>query len=224
MSDQLIFDLPCYPAIGTEDFFVSEANSLAFEVVQNWTSWNDRRVLITGTKGSGKTHLSHVWANLSGAKFMVINDEEPDLSRIRTIIIEDIDLIASIPTFEEKLFHLLNFAKQLDIYVLMTSSVAASRLGIQLPDLSSRLQAIDHFAIYPPDDALLSAVLVKQFSDRQINIPPSSIEYILTRITRSLSAVSIFVTALDNLMLKTKKRPNRSLISEVLDKIIKDEA
>ena len=71
---------------------------------------------------------------------------------------------------------------------------------------------------------LAPAILIKQFSDRQINIPPSSIEYILTRITRSLSAVSIFVTALDNLMLKTKKRPNRSLISEVLDKIIKDEA
>ena len=115
MSDQLIFDLPCYPAIGTEDFFVSEANSLAFEVVQNWTNWNDRRVLITGAKGSGKTHLSNVWANLSGAQFIVINNEEPDLSRIRTLIIEDIDLIVSIPTFEEKLLHLLNFAKQLDI-------------------------------------------------------------------------------------------------------------
>ena len=224
MSDQLIFDLPCYPAIGTEDFFVSEANSLAFEVVQNWTNWNDRRVLITGTKGSGKTHLSHVWANLSGAKFMVINDEEPDLSRIRTLIIEDIDLIVSIPTFEEKLLHLLNFAKQLDIYVLMTSSVAASRLGVQLPDLSSRLEATEHFAIYPPDDSLLSAILVKQFSDRQINISPSSIEYILTRITRSLLSVSKFVNTLDKLMLKTKKGPSRTLISEVLDKIIKDKA
>lgn len=224
MSDQLIFDLPCYPAIGTEDFFVSKANSLAFEVVQNWANWNDRRVLITGGKGSGKTHLSHVWANLSGAKFIELNNQEQDLSNIKTLIIENIDLIISIPTFEEKLFHLLNFAKQLDIYVLMTSSVAASRLGVQLLDLSSRLQATEHFPIYPPDDALLSAVLVKQFSDRQINISPSLIEYVLKRITRSLSSVSNFVVSLDNLMLKTKKGPSRAMISEVLDKFTKDKA
>ena len=224
MSDQLIFDLPCYPAIGTEDFFVSKANSLAFEVVQNWANWNDRRVLITGGKGSGKTHLSHVWANLSGAKFIELNNQEQDLSNIKTLIIENIDLIISIPTFEEKLFHLLNFAKQLDIYVLMTSSVAASRLGVQLLDLSSRLQATEHFPIYPPDDALLSAVLVKQFSDRQINISPSLIEYILKRITRSLSSVSNFVVSLDNLMMKTKKGPSRVMISEVLDKFTKDKA
>lgn len=224
MSDQLIFDLPCYPAIGTEDFFVSKANSLAFEVIQNWANWNDRRVLITGGKGSGKTHLSHVWANLSGAKFIELNNQEQDLSNIKTLIIENIDLIISIPTFEEKLFHLLNFAKQLDIYVLMTSSVAASRLEVQLLDLSSRLQATEHFPIYPPDDALLSAVLVKQFSDRQINISPSLIEYILKRITRSLSSVSNFVVSLDNLMLKTKKGPSRAMISEVLDKFTIDKA
>ncbi len=224
MSDQLIFDLPCYPAIGTEDFFVSKANSLAFDVVQNWANWNDRRVLITGGKGSGKTHLSHVWANLSGAKFIELNNQEQDLSNIKTLIIENIDLIISIPTFEEKLFHLLNFAKQLDIYVLMTSSVAASRLGVQLLDLSSRLQATEHFPIYPPDDALLSAVLVKQFSDRQINISPGLIEYILKRITRSLSSVSNFVVSLDNLMMKTKKGPSRAMISEVLDKFTKDKA
>ena len=224
MSDQLIFDLPCYPAIGTEDFFVSKANSLAFEVIQNWGNWNDRRVLITGGKGSGKTHLSHVWANLSEARFIELNNQEQDLSNIKTLIIENIDLIISIPTFEEKLFHLLNFAKQLDIYVLMTSSVAASRLEVQLLDLSSRLQATEHFPIYPPDDALLSAVLVKQFSDRQINISPSLIEYILKRITRSLSSVSNFVVSLDNLMLKTKKGPSRAMISEVLDKFTKDKA
>jgi len=224
LSDQLIFDLPCYPAIGTEDFFVSKANSLAFEVIQNWANWNDRRVLITGGKGSGKTHLSHVWANLSGARFIELNNQEQDLWNIKTLIIENIDLIISIPTFEEKLFHLLNFAKQLDIYVLMTSSVAASRLEVQLLDLSSRLQATEHFPIYPPDDALLSAVLVKQFSDRQINISPSLIEYILKRITRSLSSVSNFVVSLDNLMMKTKKGPSRVMISEVLDKFTKDKA
>ena len=96
MSDQLIFDLPCYPAIGTEDFFVSTANSLAFEVIQNWADWNDRRVLITGGKGSGKTHLTHVWANLSGAEFIDLNNSERDLSDKKTIIIEDIDLILSL--------------------------------------------------------------------------------------------------------------------------------
>jgi len=217
LPDQLTFDLPSFPATGSENFFVSSANSLAFEVVQNWQNWSNKRVLITGSEGSGKTHLSHVWSTLSNARFISLDTQEHDLLNVEAFIIEDIDLIASKPSLEERLFHYLNFAKQFEIYLLMTSSLAASRLELQLPDLSSRLQATEHVNIEAPDDALLSAVLIKQFTDRQINISPSLVEYILKRITRSLLAISNFVAELDILMLKHKKSPSRSMISEVLD-------
>ena len=60
--------------------------------------------------------------------------------------------------------------------------------------------------------------LIKQFNDRQIQISPSLIEFILKRITRSMASIGSFVEELDRTVLKLGKSANRAIISEVLDK------
>ena len=223
MNDQLIFNLPSYPALGSKDFFVSKANILAFEYIQNWVEWSNRRIIITGAKGSGKTHLSNVWANLADASFIEINSLEFDSTKEKAIIIENINLAASQSDLEENLLHILNGCSQTGTFVLMTSSVPPSRVGFELPDLLSRLIATEHISINSPDDALLSAVLLKHFNDRQIRISPFLIEFILKRITRSLISISNFVNELDNTSLKLGKGPSKEIVTEVLDKIRKNE-
>ena len=49
----------------------------------------------------------------------------------------------------------------------------------------------------PPDDALLAAVLVKLFADRQLAVAPDLIQYLLARIDRSFAAAEAVVAALD---------------------------
>ena len=92
MSDQLIFDLPCYPALGFNDFFVSKANKLAFDLVKNWAHWSNDRLLVMGAKGSGKTHLSNVWANLTNATFENVIGLDFNLQNINAIVLENIEL------------------------------------------------------------------------------------------------------------------------------------
>ena len=218
MSDQLIFDLPCYPALGFNDFFVSKANKFAFDLVKNWAHWSNGRLLVIGAKGSGKTHLSNVWANLTNATFENVIELDFNLQNINAIVLENIELAASRLDLEERLLHILNHCSSNRIPVLMTSNDFSSRAGFELKDLNSRLIATEHISIEQPDDALLSAVLIKQFNDRQIQISPSLIEYILQRITRSMSSIGSFVEELDRTILKLGKSANRAMISEVLDK------
>lgn len=224
MTGQLIFDLPYYPALGSKDFFVSKANSLAFEIIQNWCDWSNRRMIITGVKGSGKTHLSNVWANLTNASFIKIEELEFDITNKKAIIIENINLVASQSDLEENLLHILNGCSHTGAFVLMTSSVAPSRVGFGLPDLASRLISTGHIPINPPDDALLSAVLIKHFTDRQIRISPFLIEFILKRISRSLTSIANFANELDETSLRLGKGPSKAIVTEVLDKIRENEA
>ena len=56
---------------------------------------------------------------------------------------------------------------------------AARRSCHRAARFSSRLRALPLAEIEAPDDALLSAVLVKHFADRQLNVEPSVIAYCL---------------------------------------------
>jgi chromosomal replication initiation ATPase DnaA len=66
-----------------------------------------------------------------------------------------------------------------------------------LADLRSRLRAAPVVEIGAPDDALLGAVLVKHFADRQLHVVPQVIAFLLRRIDRSFSAAEKIVACLD---------------------------
>ena len=68
MTRQLKFDLTARPALGREDFYVSPANAVALSMIDAWRDWPNRKLVLKGAHGSGKTHLAHVWAEMSGAR------------------------------------------------------------------------------------------------------------------------------------------------------------
>ena len=77
------------------------------------------------------------------------------------------------------------------------SAITAPRdWGLTLPDLASRVQAASVARLDPPDDALLSAVLIKLFSDRQITVAPALVAYLLPRMERSFDAARALVARL----------------------------
>ena len=67
MAQQLSFDLPARPALGRDAFFVADSNALAVAAIDGWRDWAGGKLVLVGPAGSGKTHLSHVWAADTGA-------------------------------------------------------------------------------------------------------------------------------------------------------------
>ena len=88
-----------------------------------------------------------------------------------------------------------------------------------LPDLASRLQAAPVARLERPDDALLSAVLVKLFADRQLHVAPAVIAYLATRIDRSLAAAAEVVEAIDRHSMTAHREITRAFAAEVLDSL-----
>jgi chromosomal replication initiation ATPase DnaA len=101
--------------------------------------------------------------------------------------------------------------------LLMTARTPPRDWGLVLPDLISRMQSTQIAQLEAPDDALLSAVLVKLFADRQVVVPPNLIPYLISRMPRSVGAARGLVSALDARALAAGRPITRALAGEVLD-------
>ena len=98
----------------------------------------------------------------------------------------------------------------------MTSRVPPGELSVTLPDLRSRLRALPVVAIESPDEALLKAVLVKHFADRQLAVEPHVIGYIALHMEQSMEAAAIVVAQIDAAALSSQRRVTRALVQQVL--------
>jgi chromosomal replication initiation ATPase DnaA len=124
--------------------------------------------------------------------------------------VEDADHLAD-PADETALFHLHNLLGAQGGALLLTAAVPVRDWGLTLADLASRMQAIAVTRLDPPDDALLSAVLVKLFADRQITVAPALIPYLASRMDRSFAAARDLVARLDALAATLLDRPESDL-------------
>lgn len=222
MIRQLTFDLPSRVARGREDFFVSDANALAVQAIDAWQGWPMRKLLLTGAQGAGKSHLAAIWAEESGAVILSAKDFDPDdpskaLEGHKNVVLEDIDRDVGSSEREQILFHAHNMTLEAGGHLLMTSRAEAWALDFALPDLVSRVKASHSVALDAPDDALLAAVLVKLFSDRQLETAPNLVEYLLKRVERSFSGAQAIVARLDQGALSRGRNLTRSLARDILD-------
>jgi chromosomal replication initiation ATPase DnaA len=214
---QLAFELPHAESFRREDFLADASNEAALALVESWPNWPHRIAAIIGTSGSGKSHLAAIWAERAGARIAdaaaLVRSEVPRALVTGALVIED---LAPDRADEQALFHLFNLAREEDAYVLVTAASRTDLDGYVLPDLASRLRALPVIALTPPSKALLAAVMVKLFADRQLTVDEDTVTYLLSRIERSLSAVRDTVGTLDRAALSRGRRITRALAAELL--------
>jgi chromosomal replication initiation ATPase DnaA len=214
---QLAFDLPGREAMTRADFFVAPSNALALQAIEGWEGWPGRKMVLVGPEGSGKTHLAHVWATMAGGMILqasALADADVAALAGACVVVEDADRIGGA---EAALFHLHNVVTGTGA-LLLTAQTPPRDWGLTLPDLISRVQAAPVARLEAPDDALLSAVLVKLFADRQIAVPPNLIPYLISRMPRSICAARMLVAELDARALAAGRPITRALAGDVLDR------
>lgn len=220
MSEQLVLDLPHRTAMGADDFLVSACNAAAVEVIDSWPNWSHPVQLIEGPSGCGKSHLANVWrlktsaAELDASQLSGPGVVDRDFGN--GLVLEDLDRR---PFDEQSLFHLFNLSRERGFCILLTARSAPGRWSIRLPDLVSRMRAVPVAKIGAPDDNLLAAVLLKHFADRQLNIQPSVLKFLVKRMIRSMDAARDLVVALDRAALSSGKKISRQFAGEVLEQI-----
>ena len=219
MSDQLILKFPEHRAYKREDFYVSPSNQEAYDFINNWPKWIKRIVNIFGPSGSGKSHLSSILKTKTKCLEILANElNENIIFEFKTkevLIIENFNEKIS----EELLFSLWNIALQDNKYFLINSIKPISSYKFKLPDLTSRVKSSLNIGIKLPSDDLISAIIAKNFSDKQIMVEEKHIDYIIKRIDRSYEKISQLILTLDRYSLKKGSPFGLKLIKEVLKMI-----
>jgi chromosomal replication initiation ATPase DnaA len=221
---QLALSLEHAERFGAEDFLVAPTNAEAHALVTAWPDWPARALLVIGPPGAGKSHLAAIWAAKAGAAVTsaaaLTPEALPALDHAAALAIEDLDQ----PEVSERaLFHLLNGAAEAGAALLLTARDPPGVTWPGLPDLASRLRRLPQARLAGPEDALIRAVLVKLFADRQLAVEPGVIEYIFTRMERSLATARRLVALLDQEALARGRPVSRKIASEVLSALGEDD-
>jgi len=199
-----------------EDYYISKNNKHIFDLLMQWPKWDKNFLNISGEKFSGKTHLMNIFINkFQGIKLeakSLDNEKIKEIKLNQNIILENLDEKVD----ENLVYSLINSIELDNKYLIVTSCKSIVDINFKLIDLRSRTKNFLLYNIPKPDDELIFALLLKNFSDRQISIEEKLINYIIKRIDRSYGKIFDFIYKIDEMSLKKKKSIDVKIIKEVL--------
>ena len=117
---------------------------------------------------------------------------------------------------EHLIYSLFNIIDQDNKYLIINSLIPVSKISFKLEDLRSRTKNCLVAKIDKPEDDLMFALILKNFSDRQITIDKKLIDFIIKRVDRSYGKIFEFIYKIDEISLKRKKSIDFKIIKEVL--------
>ncbi|MDP0930241.1 chromosomal replication initiator DnaA [Paracoccus onubensis] len=217
-------DLITPPAFSRADFLPSAANEAALSALEAPRDWPQGRMLLIGPEGSGKSHMAAFWAAENGARKVAAAGLSPESSdhlvaEGGALVVEDADHSGYAAGAEQALFHLWNLCGARKCLLLMTARTAPRDWGLLLPDLRSRMDAVAQVRLGPPDEALLAAVLVKLFADRQLTVSAGLIDWLVLRMDRDMGLARRLVSGMDRMALARKGPVTRKIAADLLDKL-----
>jgi len=203
---QLPLEMSFCSLVGRENFIVSECNALALASIDQWPDWrgNCRALNLVGPSGAGKSHLASIWQSMI-RKSHLLDGLQADKA-LPDLAFYVLDGVAANKVWdEEALFYCFNRCVDDKGGILLLSKIPVGQMDWRLPDLRSRMRAVNVVRIGSPDDGLLYALLNKYFLDRQMAAPPEMLSYIVNRMERSFAYVQAIAAVLERDSIAKKK-------------------
>ncbi|WP_028238501.1 DnaA regulatory inactivator Hda [Stutzerimonas azotifigens] len=213
--------------------FYPGANAAALGYVERLCSpeagWSDELIFLWGKVGAGRSHLLQAaclrieergqqaiylpLAEVAGyGPELFDNLEQCDL-----VCLDDLDAIVGDSAWEEGLFHLFNRLRDSGRRLLLAASEPPRELPVALPDLQSRLTLALVFQLKELSDEDKLRALQLRASRRGLNLPDDVGRFILTRGSRSMSALFELLDRLDHASLQAQRKLTIPFLKETLD-------
>jgi chromosomal replication initiation ATPase DnaA len=195
LTYQLPLDLETADGFSRAHFITTDALQGVLDVILRPQDWLSPHAILLGPKGSGKTHIGHIFAHDLGGQFVTAEESftlDPTQLAPTPYVVDDADQAS-----EELLFHLNNHVQMSGQYLVLLTEKHPLAWDVKLPDLGSRLRAMRLISLPEPDEDLLSAILKKLFARRAISPSPDCLDYLARRMERSVGAAQKIVTDIE---------------------------
>ncbi|WP_017930363.1 P-loop NTPase family protein [Robiginitomaculum antarcticum] len=208
---QIPFELRIAPDFSRAAFEAAPSNQEALSAIESVAPWPNRALALAGPRGTGKTHLGHIWISAQTGKSTAARNRLAlsDLDDLNghAVWMDNADKVD-----EQVLFGLINMALLERLTsLLLTSRALPSDWNVKIPDLRSRLNALTVARIDPPEDALLRRIYVNLLAERGRQPDGAVIDYLVNYGERSAAAAQKTAAALDVMAASKKSKITKAL-------------
>lgn len=217
-----------------DDFFWSAENALVRGYLMSFlTSTSDtvkeKLVYLWGKQGSGKSHILQAcvqqFAHDVPAIYLPLKSVIAygpgvleGLESQTLLCLDDIDIIAQNPDFEEALFHLYNRIRDTgNTLLLMSGSTSPQATPIQLPDLRSRLGGSLVLQLHALSDDDKIACLCLRAKQRGLELSEHAAQFLVSRCARDMPQLKQLLDTLDEASWTLHQKLTIPFIKKVLN-------
>lgn len=185
-------------------------------------------IYLCGTRGLGCSHLlqaccHHAHAQGASSVYLPLGQAamlDPQmligLEHLSLICMDDLHAIAGQLAWEEAIFHLYNRALEAGCQLVVAANTLPKQIGLQLPDLVSRLSWGVVYQLHALTDAEKLTVLTLRATRRGMTLSDEVGKYLLTHCPRHMGTLMAALEALDSASLAAQRRLTIPFIKEVL--------
>jgi DnaA family protein len=206
--------------------FLPGANVEALAAARDMAAGNTLSIYLHGIAGAGRSHLLQaVCAAVPGSGYFPLAELRgmgdsvlEGIATLPVVALDDVDAVAGTPEWERRLFNLYNECRAAGTRLLIAASVPAPDLPIELPDLTSRLTAMPHYALRGLDEAQQREALQLRAAQRGIELPTETVHYLQRRFARDMGSLNKLLDQLDIASLEEQRRLTLPFIRAVLER------
>jgi len=182
-------------------------------------------VILWGASGAGKTHLMSAIALRAKQAGLTCAYIQPgraaqnlsiEGAQRQIYLLDEIEAFIGSAEAEQRLLTLIEIVKQQQALLFISARHAARGMGIKLPDLLSRLQAMDSVEVRVLDESQKREVLRKRALRRGIILSNEVLNWLFTHTSRELSMLMDLLEQMDVRSLSQKRKVTIPLLKAML--------
>jgi len=208
----------------SSDFIVFQHNEEIYNFITSFPKgWGNKSAILVGKKLSGKSYLATIFSEKADAVIIDFSKGIEPLSEIalnanKNFVLENIHL-AKTEESQKIVLSIINYLKENDNYVFLTSAIAINKLELFIPDLESRLLSMLEFKINNNnlDIEFTIKFLAKEFSNYQIIVESKVLDYLAHRVNREVENLINITSILNEKSIEQKRKITIPFIKEVLE-------
>lgn len=228
ISPQLSLNLELQDTATWQYFYAGHNQQALASVQQLALGMGEHFIYLAGPSGVGKTHLLQAACQqvreqhqsaiyVSFARIQEYDEALLDnLEALSLVCLDDIDEIAGLPNWEEKVFCLFNAIWAHGGRLLVAARNAPNELGFGLADLVSRLNWGLRFRLQALSEAEILAALKWHAEQRGLVLPDEVASFLLRRVQRDMAALVPLFKELDQASWVTQRKLTVPFVKQVL--------